>query len=323
MSELKIGIIFPGQGVQKTGMGRWLFDNFASAKDVFNEVDDALNMKLSDIMFLPDNAELLKRTENAQPAIMTVGMAALNVLKCDFNIDITRTATMFAGHSLGEYTALVAGGMFSLVDGARLLKNRGLAMISSVSEGKGAMVAILGIQDVAVLEEIAVESSKNGQVCEIANDNCLGQVVLSGHVEAINNAIVLAKSKGARSTVLLDVQVPSHCSLMAGASEIMRERLDETNKNELLVPVVQNVTARAESDVEVITKNLVLQMTARVKWRESMEYLRHQGINKIIEVPVGTVLKGLAKRTIPDVEVFSMNDIQELERVAILLDDLR
>ncbi|MDR1365843.1 MAG: ACP S-malonyltransferase [Holosporales bacterium] len=313
----RISTVFPGQGVQKPGMGQWLYDNFSSAKLLFEEVNDALEMNLSNIMFCEEHIEQLKFTQNAQPAIMAVGMAALRVLANDFGLKDFAYCT--AGHSLGEYTALIAAGMFSVQDGARLLQKRGLAMQSAVPAGVGGMLAVLGIDDITLIEKIAVTATEKAGLCEVANDNCPGQCVLSGYKAALEFAGDLAKENGAKKIVPLDVSVPSHCSLMAPAAKALKAHIMECRANNISIPLIQNYTAQEEIDTSAIINNLAAQITGRVRWRESILSISSMKAHKIIEVGPGSVLKGLIKRTTPDIEVLSINSTVDLECVATII----
>ncbi|MDR1475537.1 MAG: ACP S-malonyltransferase [Holosporales bacterium] len=319
----RIAIIFPGQGVQKPEIGKWLYDNFPSAKLLFEEVNDALDTKLTDIMFCEERFDQLKLTQNAQPAIMAVGSAVMQVLSTDFGLNADKFACCVAGHSLGEYTALVATNMFSVRDGAKLLHRRGMAMQNAVPLGIGGMTAILGIDDVSVIEEIAKAATGNAGICEIANDNCPGQCVLSGHKKAVDLAGALAKEKGAKAAIPLDVSVPSHCSLMSSVCSIIKDYLSEVEKKSASLPIIQNYTAKEETDPGTIANNLAAQITGRVRWRESMLSLAEKGVRKIIEVGPGSILKGLAKRTIPEVEVLSINSTSDLESAANIVSEGR
>jgi [acyl-carrier-protein] S-malonyltransferase len=298
-------------------MGQWLYDNFSSAKLLFEEVDDALEMNLSDIMFREEHSDQLKLTQNAQPAIMAVGIAVLRVLANDFGLK--DFACCMAGHSLGEYTALIAAGMFSVQDGARLLQKRGLAMQSAVPAGVGGMLAVLGIDDIKLIEKIAATATEKASLCEVANDNCPGQCVLSGYKTALELAGDLAKENGAKKIVPLDVSVPSHCSLMAPAAKELKAHLMECKANSISTPIIQNYTAQKETDANIIINNLAAQITGRIRWRESILSISSVKVHKIIEVGPGSVLKGLIKRTAPDIEVLSINSVVDLECAAAII----
>lgn len=283
----KTALIFPGQGSQKVGMGKDFAENYAEAKQVFAEVDDAVGKPLSKIIFEGPQEEL-NLTENTQAAIMATSIAIWRVLEKQKPIE--QYAAYVAGHSLGEYSALCAAGALSLADTAKLLKIRGEAMQAAVPVGVGAMAAILG-PDFATVDAIAKEAG-----CESANDNAEGQVVISGSKETVAKAIELAKAKGAKRAVELPVSAPFHCRLMQPAADKMREALSNVKINVPKIPVVANVTAAKTSDPEEIRKLLVQQVTGMVRWRESVRYLKGQGIENLVEVGFGKVLTGLTKR---------------------------
>ncbi len=285
--------VFPGQGSQAVGMGRELAEAFAEARHVFEEVDEALSQSLSKLMFEgPDDQ--LTLTENAQPALMAVSMAVVRVLEGQGKLDLAKAATFVAGHSLGEYSALAAAGTFSLADTARLLKLRGQSMQKAVPVGVGAMAALLGAE-FEQAREIAAEAAQ-GQVCEAANDNGAGQVVVSGHKEAVERAIKIAGEKGIKRAVLLPVSAPFHCALMQPAADAMAEALAKVEMKAPKVPVVANVVALAVSDPEAIRDLLVRQVTGTVRWREGVLYMKEQGVSQLVELGAGKVLSGLAKR---------------------------
>ena len=302
--------IFPGQGSQAVGMGRELADAFPTARHTFEEVNDALGQKLSRLMFEGPETELVL-TENAQPAIMAVSLAVFRVLSEDGKVDLTRVARFVAGHSLGEYSALAVAGTFTLGDTARLLKIRGQAMQKAVPVGQGAMAALLGV-DVEVARAIAKEASDVG-VCEAANDNAPGQVVLSGARAAVEKAIQLAPTKGAKRAIMLPVSAPFHCALMAPAAKAMEEALARVSMKSPSVPVVANVTASAVEAPEEIRAHLVEQVTAMVRWRESVLYLREQGVDTLVEIGAGRVLSGLTKRINPELSGMSTGTPQEVD----------
>jgi [acyl-carrier-protein] S-malonyltransferase len=285
--------VFPGQGSQAVGMGRELAEAFAEARHVFQEVDEALKQNLTKLMFEgPENE--LTLTENAQPALMAVSVAVVRVLEAQGKLDLAKAATFVAGHSLGEYSALAAAGTFSLSDTARLLKLRGQSMQKAVPVGVGAMAALLG-SEYEQAKEIAAEAAQ-GQVCEAANDNGAGQVVVSGHKEAVERAMKLAGEKGIKRAVLLPVSAPFHCALMQPAADAMAEALAKVEMTAPKVPVVANVVASAVSDPEVICDLLVRQVTGTVRWREGVLYMKEQGVTQLVELGAGKVLSGLAKR---------------------------
>lgn len=277
--------IFPGQGSQKVGMGKDFFDAYPQSKAVFDEVDAAIGKPLSKIIFEGPQEEL-GLTENTQAAIMATSIAIFRAL----NKDITELCSMVAGHSLGEYSALCAAGALSLTDTAKLLKIRGQAMQAAVPVGVGSMAAILGL-DFATVDAIAKEAG-----CEAANDNDKGQVVISGLKEEVLKAMELAKAKGAKRAIELQVSAPFHSRLMQPAADVMREALSTVTINIPKVPVVANVTAAKTSDPEEIRRYLVEQVTGRVRWRESVSYLKTQGIENLVEIGFGKVLTGMTKR---------------------------
>ncbi|OYD85388.1 ACP S-malonyltransferase [Azospirillum brasilense] len=285
--------VFPGQGSQAVGMGRELAEAFEVARLTFEEVDDALNQRLSRLMFEGPEADLTL-TENAQPALMAVSVAVLRVLKDQGGLDLTKHAAFVAGHSLGEYSALCAAGAFTLADTARLLKLRGQAMQKAVPVGQGAMAALLGAE-LEQAQAIAADAAQN-EVCTVANDNSSGQVVISGHAEAIDRAIVIAAERGLKRTVRLPVSAPFHCPLMQPAADAMAEALANVTIGAPVVPVVANVTASAVSDPNEIRRLLVEQVTGMVRWRESVLYMKEQGVDTLVELGSGKVLSGLAKR---------------------------
>jgi [acyl-carrier-protein] S-malonyltransferase len=273
--------VFPGQGSQTVGMGRELAAAFEIARLTFEEVDEALKQNLSRLMFEGPEADLTL-TENAQPALMAVSLAVVRVLQQQGGVDIGRAARFVAGHSLGEYSALAAAGTFSLGDAARLLKLRGQSMQKAVPVGDGAMAALLGL-DLAAAQAVAEEAAA-GEICAAANDNAPGQVVVSGHRAAVERGI------------LLPVSAPFHCLLMAPAAEVMAEALANVELRAPIVPVVANVTAQAVTAPEEIRRLLVEQVTGLVRWRESVLFMKEQGIETLVELGAGKVLSGLAKR---------------------------
>lgn len=303
----KNALIFPGQGSQTVGMGRELAETFACAREVFEEVDSALGEKLSVLIFNGPQDQLTL-TENAQPAIMATSMAALRVMQKEFGFDVASQAHYVAGHSLGEYSALCAAGVLSLSDTARLLKLRGRSMQKAVPAGQGAMAALIGADietATAIVKEAAPTLSlplEGAEICSVANDNAPGQVVISGHKAAIDRAVEIAKTKGIKRAMLLEVSAPFHCPLMAPAADAMREALSQVRFHAPCVPVVANVVAVAESDPQVLRELLVRQVTGVVRWRESIHYLRQQGVTKAVEIGAGKVLSGMVKRIEPEIE---------------------
>lgn len=311
--DMKKALLFPGQGSQIIGMGKELADNFAVARGVFDEVDSALSENFSEIIFSGPQ-DLLTLTENAQPAIMATSIAAFRVLQSEFGFDIKTQAAFVAGHSLGEYSALCAAGVLGLSETARLLRVRGLSMQRCVPPNGGAMAALIGInRDMA---EIIADEAAGDEVCSVANDNAPGQVVISGTRTAVERAIIIAKDKGAKRALLLEVSAPFHCALMAPAAGVMASALAAAKFSNPLVPIVTNVTAKAESDPLVLRDLLVDQVTGVVRWRESMEYLAHQEVTRVIELGAGKVLSGLMKRIAPEVETMNVGTIADLEAFA-------
>lgn len=301
---------FPGQGSQAVGMGKALADAFAESREVFEEVDDALGQKLSKLMFEGPEEEL-RLTQNAQPALMAASLAVMRALAKQGGFDLAKSAKFVAGHSLGEYSALCAAGSFGVAETAKLLRTRGEAMQQAVPVGVGAMAALIGVEwDVA--QEIAKEAAQ-GEVCSAANDNAPGQVVISGHVGAIDRAIALAAARGFKRSVKLPVSAPFHCSLMQPAAEAMRKALADARILPPCVSVVANVTAEAVSDPAVIRDLLVRQVTGSVRWRESVLYMKAQGVEKLVECGSGAVLAGLARRIDKGIAAVSLSSPQDIE----------
>lgn len=285
--------VFPGQGSQFIGMGKDLSENFVEARDVFQEVDDSLSQKLSALMFDGD-ANDLNLTENTQPALMAVSVAVARVLESQGGIALKDYASYVAGHSLGEYSALTVAGVIALSDCAKLLKLRGISMQKAVPVGVGSMAAVLGL-DFDEVADIAREAAQ-GDICAAANDNSDGQVVVSGYKAAVERAIKLATERGAKRAVLLPVSAPFHCELMEPAATAMKPALEETTFNAPIVPVVTNVTASSESAPNRLKALLIDQITGMVRWRESVLYMKSNGVENMIELGAGKVLCGLARR---------------------------
>ncbi|TNE64906.1 MAG: [acyl-carrier-protein] S-malonyltransferase [Rhodobacteraceae bacterium] len=283
--------VFPGQGAQTIGMGKALAEAYPAAKAIFDEVDEALGEKLSALIWDGD-IETLTLTQNAQPALMATSLAAMRALEVE-GFAVT-DAAFVAGHSLGEYSALAAAGAISVADTARLLRTRGQAMQAAVPVGVGAMAALLGL-DFATVKEVAEEAAQ-GQVCQAANDNDPGQVVVSGHKEAVERAVEIAKAKGAKRAVLLPVSAPFHCALMSPAADVMAEALDDVEISEPVVPLVANVRASAVTDPALIRALLVEQVTGSVRWRESVAYMAGEGVTEIWEIGAGKALSGMVRR---------------------------
>jgi len=301
--------VFPGQGSQAVGMGKELAEAFPVARQVFEEVDSALEQNLSALMFDGPGDELTL-TENAQPALMAVSMAVIRVLQ-DKGLDLAANCSYVAGHSLGEYSALCAAGALSIADTARLLKTRGKAMQQAVPVGEGAMAALLGL-DLEQAQAVAAEAAE-GDVCEAANDNAPGQVVVSGSRAAVERAVKIAAEKGAKRAMLLPVSAPFHCALMKPAAEVMAAALAEVSFQAPVVPVVANVIARAESNPAVLRDLLVQQVTGSVRWRESVLWLKDQGVTSLVECGAGKVLSGLAKRIDKEVSGQALNTPADID----------
>jgi [acyl-carrier-protein] S-malonyltransferase len=305
-----MAFVFPGQGSQEVGMGKALADAFAPAREVFEEVDDALSQNLSKLMFDGPDDEL-RLTENAQPGLMAVSMAVMRSLVAEGGFSLEDRVEFVAGHSLGEYSALAAAGAFSLGDAARLLKTRGRAMQQAVPVGEGAMAALLGL-DLDAAREVA-EQAAQGEVCQAANDNAPGQVVISGHATAVERALEIAKERGAKRAVLLPVSAPFHCALMAPAAEVMAEALEKAEISAPIVPLVANVTAESVADPDTIRRQLVEQVTGAVRWRESVLYMKDKGVDRMVEVGAGKVLSGLARRIDRDLAGVALNGPEDIE----------
>jgi [acyl-carrier-protein] S-malonyltransferase len=293
---MSLALTFPGQGSQAVGMGKALAEAFAPARAVFDEVDDALSQRLSRLLFEGPTEELTL-TANAQPGLMAVSLAALRVLEAEAGLDVGRDAAFVAGHSLGEYSALAAAGGLSIGDTARLLRIRGDAMQRAVPVGLGAMAAVLGL-DYADVVAVAADAAQ-GEICEAANDNGPGQVVVSGHKAAVERAVALAQERGAKRAILLPVSAPFHCALMQPAAEAMRAALAEVALAPPVVPLVANVAAGPITEPEAIRASLVAQVTGTVRWRESVVFMAAEGVDMFYEVGAGKVLSGLAKRIAP------------------------
>jgi len=303
--------LFPGQGSQKVGMAKELADAFSVARHVFQEVDDALSQKLSKLMWEGPDSDLTL-TENAQPAIMAASLAIVRVLETDMGLDVGKHATLVAGHSLGEYSALCAAGAFSLADSARLLKIRGQAMQSAVAVGEGGMTVLIGAE-IEQAEEVAKEAAALGGVCVVANDNAPGQVVLSGTLDALGRAAEIAKAKGIKRAMPLAVSAPFHSPLMQPAAARMGEELGRVTIRPLAVPVLANVTAQEASDPDRVRRLLVEQVTGRVRWRESMLALKGLAADTTVEFGGNKVLTGMVKRIDKDLANVTLDTPGDLE----------
>jgi [acyl-carrier-protein] S-malonyltransferase len=302
--------VFPGQGSQEVGMGRELAEAFPAAREVFEEVDDALGVNLRRIM-LDGPQDELQLTENTQPALMAMSVAVLRVLQKEGNFDLGAKCSFVAGHSLGEYSALTGAGAFTLSDAARVLKERGRAMQQAVPVGKGAMAALLGAE-LTDAEEIAKAAAQD-EVCAAANDNAPGQIVISGDASAVDRALVIAAEKGFKRAIKLPVSAPFHCALMQPAADRMAEVLAQTKITFPAVPVMANVTAVPSSDPDEIRKLLIEQVTSRVRWRECVLAIKAHNVDTIVEVGVGKVLTGLTKRIDKELTGMSVSSPADVE----------
>lgn len=313
---MQVALVFPGQGSQAIGMGSAFAAAFPAAREVFQQIDDALSQPLSKLMASGPEADLTL-TENAQPAIMAVSMAAFAVMQKEMGISLPRDASFVAGHSLGEYTALCAAGAWDVATCAALLKIRGQAMQASVPAGKGLMAAIIGPEIAAVRDILEVTGDRlPGEVVEIANHNAQNQIVISGSKAGVEMAMEIAKEKGAKRAVALSVSAPFHCLLMKPAAKRMEEALNKTAMAPLVVPVVANVTAQPVSDVNQMRALLVQQVTGMVRWVEVIQTLHARGVRKIIEIGHGNVLTGLIKRIAPDISVQNVSTPEDLDALA-------
>ena len=316
---MSIAFVFPGQGSQQIGMGRDLAEAHAAARQVFEEVDEAIGEKLSRLMWEGPEDELTL-TENAQPALMAVSLAVLRVLEAEHGIAVTAAAYV-AGHSLGEYSALAAANTFGLADTARLLKLRGRAMQLATPVGTGAMAALIGL-DFDAAAAVAREA-QDGEVCEPANDNAPGQVVVSGHRGAVDRAIAIAKARGARRAMLLPVSAPFHCALMQPAAEVMAAALGTAAIREPAVALVANVTAGPLKDPAAIRESLVRQVTGTVRWRECALFMAADGVELFAELGSGKVLSGLAKRIAPEAAALAAGTPEEIAALAARISAMR
>lgn len=306
----KTAIVFPGQGSQSVGMGKDLYENFASAREVFAKVDEILKVNLSKIMF-EGPAEELTKTENTQPALMAVSIALVEVLQKEFGKNFADLCAFTAGHSLGEYSALCAAKSLSLEETAKLLQIRGSSMAKCGEKTQGAMAAILGVE-IDVAKAIAAEAAQD-EICQIANDNSVGQIVISGSKDAINRAIEIAKTKGAKRAIALPVSGAFHSALMLDAQNVMKDALAKAEIKTPIIPVVANVTAEIVSDANQIRELLAQQITGSVRWRETMLFLEKQGVEEVIEIGSGKVLAGLVSRTCPNLKSRSIQNLEDIK----------
>ena len=311
---MKYAFVFPGQGSQFVGMGKELAENFKTAKEVFQEVNDALSQELFKLMVEgPENE--LTLTANAQPALMANSMAIVRVLEKDFGVKLKDKAAFVAGHSLGEYSAACAAGVFSLEDTAKLLRIRGDAMQKAVPVGVGGMAAVMGVsfKDVQALAEACADEDN---LCVAANDNADGQVVLSGHLKAIEKAVEIASEFGAKRCIKLPVSAPFHSPLMQPAAEVMARALMQVEAHDAQIPLIANVLASAITDHKEIVKRLVEQVTGSVRWRESVIYMKEQGVTDVAELGAGKVLANIIKRSDKEMNAFSVGSAAEIEELA-------
>ncbi len=311
---MKYAFVFPGQGSQYVGMGRDLYENFASARDVFEQVNEALGQNLYQLMTEGPEADLML-TANAQPALMAHSLAVVAVLEKEFRIKLKDKAAFVAGHSLGEYSAAATAKVFSLADTAKLLRTRGLAMQKAVPVGVGGMAAVLGVsfKDIDALVEACNEGK---DICVAANDNSDGQVVLSGHIGAIERALEIATEFGAKRCVKLPVSAPFHSPLMSPAADVMQKALSEVESHDAEIPLIANVLAEPITNHKEIIENLVKQVTGTVRWRETVEFMKEQNVTDIIELGAGKVLSNLAKRGASTFNAVSVGNVAEVEELA-------
>lgn len=308
---MKRAFVFPGQGSQAVGMGKDLNKAFIEAKEVFQEIDDAISLSLSKLMFEGPDSELML-TENAQVAIMAVSIAAIRVIERQGNLKISEVADFVAGHSLGEYSALAASRSIPLSETASLLRKRGKSMQNAVPLGEGAMVALIGssFEDVQAL---IGQSKLKGEICSIANDNAPGQLVVSGNKKSVLNTIDKSKDFGVKKAVLLAVSAPFHCSLMEPAKNVMKDEIEKVKFYNLELPIVTNISAQQEEDTDKIKQLLIEQITGMVRWRESITNLYHNGVGEIIEIGAGKVLSGLNKRINKEITSRNIENVQDID----------
>ncbi len=302
--------IFPGQGSQKVGMGKDIYNSFSSAKEVFDEVDDSLSENLSKIIF-DGPQEKLNLTEFAQPALMAVSIALVRVLETEMKFNLSKQVSMLAGHSLGEYSALASAKTFSLTDVSKLLKLRGKSMQEATPLGTGAMAAIIGSDLLKVKELLSI--LPKDEVCEVANNNSPGQIVISGHKTAIEKILKIAPDFNISKIIKLPVSAPFHCSLMAPAAAIIKDYMGNLNMHQPSVNLVSNITAKEESDPDIIKDLLIKQVTGTVKWYESINYMIERGVTRFVEVGEGKVLSGLVKRINSNVKTITINNSSQIE----------
>jgi len=313
MIQNNTAFVFPGQGSQIAGMGKELYNNFNSAKEVFQIIDEILKVKLSDIIFNGPNEELLK-TENTQPALMAVSLAIVKIIEKDFGKKISDLSSIVAGHSLGEYSALAAANSISIEDAAKLLQVRGSAMARCANKTEGAMAAILNAQYDQILNIVNQVANDSG-ICQIANDNSIGQIIISGSSDAINQAITLAKENGIRKAIKLPVGGAFHSELMADAKNDMRQILSDIEFKEPKIKFINNISADFVYDVDNIKNSLIEQITGQVRWRETILLMEQNNIENIIEIGSGKVLSGLTSRTCKNINSKSVQNISDIEEL--------
>lgn len=314
LGAMKTVYLFPGQGSQAVGMGKALAEAFPVAKEVFQEVDDTLGQHLSKLMFDGPESDLTL-TENTQPAIMACSIAALRVMEKEVGVDVASDVAYVAGHSLGEYAALVCARALTVSQAAMLLRTRGQAMQQAVSVGEGAMAAIIGL-NIDQVQALCKSVAANGDVCEVANYNSEQQIVISGAKNAIDAAIEQAKEAGAKRALSLPVSAPFHCSLMQPAAERMREALDAAQVNDAAIPVIANMTAQPVQEAGTMRDLLVQQVTGMVRWQETMEWLNAQAVEHYVELGHGKVLTGLGKRAAPDAQFSQVGAAEDIDALA-------
>lgn len=302
--------LFPGQGSQTVGMGQALYKEVPEARAVFDDVDEALGMKLTEMIF-EGPEDRLRLTENAQPALMAMSLATVRALETRSSRPLADLGDYVAGHSLGEYSALAAVGTLRIADAARLLRLRGQSMQAAVPVGEGAMAAVLGL-DLKDVEAVAEEAA-GGEVCDVANDNSPGQVVVSGNKAAVERAVEIAKREGAKRSMLLPVSAPFHCALMAPAADVVGQALQDIVFEPPTLPVITNVGAAPENDPKALKQALVKQVTAKVRWRESLITMQGLGVEAALELGAGKVLAGLVKRTVKDIKAVSLGTPEDID----------
>ncbi len=302
--------VFPGQGSQKIGMGIDLYQNFTEAKYVFDEVDDILSFKLSELMFSGDLSEL-SLTHNTQPALMTIGIAVLRVLEKETGKKVEEMADYLCGHSLGEFTALCASGVLNIRETAKLLKIRGEAMQEAVPKDQGAMAALIS-SDFSKVDEL-LSSVNNIGTCEIANENSKEQIVISGNIQAVEQAVKLSKNYNIKKAILLNVSAPFHCSLMKPAQEKLKDELNQIKFNKPKVTIICNFSGLPEKDPVKLKENIINQVTSKVKWKQTMIFVKENKINELVELGSGKVLTNLAKRFLEQVEVYNIETTTDIK----------